>query len=104
MKTERDYIEHYQQKGYSLNFRMQDGRLREDSIGNSYAPTEVYITTQHRFEGMTNPSDMSILYVITTKDDKKGTILVAYGGTSDTEAAEFFKDVPKNNKKHEEFM
>jgi hypothetical protein len=46
---------------------------------------------------MSNPSDMSILYVIETNQDEKGTFLMAYGPSADSETAEFFNKIPNNN-------
>ncbi|QTD38569.1 hypothetical protein JL193_04625 [Polaribacter batillariae] len=45
---------------------------------------------------MSNPSDMSILYVIETQDTK-GTLVASYGATADLEIADFFKEIPKKN-------
>jgi len=51
---------------------------------------------------MSNPSDMSILYIIETKDGNKGTVLANYSPSSATEIAEFFNAIPKENNKTQE--
>lgn len=89
-------IDSYKEKGYKTDFRVVKGKLL-DYGENSYSPDQIKIVKKHRFEGMTNPSDMSLLYVIETTDGNKGTILVPYGNANDTEALEFFNKVPEEN-------
>jgi hypothetical protein len=48
---------------------------------------------------MSNPSDMTILYVVETKNHTKGTVLANYSPASSTALAEFFKKIPKENYK-----
>jgi hypothetical protein len=50
---------------------------------------------------MSNPADMSILYII-KMDDTKGTFLASYGSAADTEVAEFFNTIPKENMSNDE--
>lgn len=96
-KSERVYLEKYQDKGYKVNFRVRDNLLLPDTKEKSYKVDEFKIVSKHRFEGISNPSDLSILFVIKTDDQLKGTILVTYGSETNTEAAEFFKKVPEEN-------
>ncbi|WP_165732967.1 hypothetical protein [Polaribacter sp. 20A6] len=101
-KNELEIIKKYQEKGYTSNYRVVDGTLIDNNTKSKYKPTEIFIVAEHRFEGMSNPSDMSILYVVVTKDDEKGTFLASYGGASSTEAAEFFNEIPKVNVSNKE--
>lgn len=96
-KNELEYIEKYQENGYCCNFLFLDGKFLETESKYSYQPEEIFIVAHHRYEGISNPEDMSILYVIETADNKKGTYLLGYGPTGDLEAAEFFKDIPEKN-------
>src|SRR6056297_316475 len=97
LKSEKDYIERYQQKGYINSYRIQEGMLVNADAKLNYSPKDVYIVAEHRFEGMSNPSDMSILYVIETKDGSKRTVLANYSPASSTTMAEFFNSIPKDN-------
>ena len=45
----------------------------------------------YRFEGMTNPGDNTILYLITTSDGKKGLLVDNYGADSGPVSAEMIK-------------
>ena len=73
-KHEKDYIKAYQEKGYTANFRFEEGKLIASDSKTSYSPDDVHIVADHRYEGMSNPSDMSILYVLETNDGKKEPI------------------------------
>ena len=81
--------------GFTQDFNVVDGRLQ--TIGNesnkNYAPDEVTIVDFYRFEGESNPDDMSILYAIEANDGVKGTISSAYGVYADSETDDFLKQV-----------
>lgn len=96
-KHETDYINKYQNEGYTTNYLFENGSLIDSDTKYAYQPNEIYIVAHHRYEGMSDPDDMSILYIIETKDKKKGTHLIGYGPTADLEEAEFFKDIPEAN-------
>lgn len=44
---------------------------------------------------MSNPSDLSILYVLKTFDGSKGTFLASYGAKANAEVTAFFKKIPE---------
>lgn len=97
LRSEKDYINRYQEKGYTHTYRINDNLLIDLDTKQQFDTDGVNIVAEHRFEGKTNPSDMSILYVIETRDGKKGTVLANYSPASDTAMAEFFNAVPKGN-------
>lgn len=69
-----------------------------------YQPADLVIVKVYRFEGITDPADMSILYVIEANDGSIGYSISAYGVYNDQEnEAEynnFIRLVPE--KGHEE--
>ena len=89
-KHEKDYIKIYESKGYTSGFHFKNGALVGNESDQSYLPENLNIVAEHRYEGMSNPSDMSILYVIETHTGEKGTMLVGFGPTADLELSEFF--------------
>ncbi|SMC36521.1 hypothetical protein [Cellulophaga tyrosinoxydans] len=101
-KSEKEYITKYQKLGYTRNYSTKNNNLIDLASKKQYAPDEVVIENEIRFEGMSNPSDMSILYIIETKDGNKGTVLANYSPSSATEIAEFFNAIPKENNKTQE--
>lgn len=61
--------------------------------GNKYSDKEVEIEEFHRFEGMSNPADMSIVYALKAKDQSKGLLADAYGADASIKIAKFLKNV-----------
>ena len=96
-KHESDFIQKYQEKGYTANYRVVDNKLVDLETKETFNSESVNVVAEHRYEGMSNPSDMSILYVIETPSDSKGTFLAGYGPTANLEDAEFFKSIPQSN-------
>lgn len=79
------------ERGYTLDFNLDNDKINCRSEKKSYAPDEFEIDEFHRFEGMTNPDDMSIVYAISTNDGSKGTLTYAYGAYSDPISAAMVK-------------
>lgn len=81
--------------GFTQDFTVTEGRLHTMDTGTnkSYTPEEVTIVDFYRFEGESNPDDMSILYAIEANDGVKGTISSAYGVYADTDTDDFLKQV-----------
>ncbi|RKN83696.1 hypothetical protein [Ulvibacterium marinum] len=96
-KHEKDLIRKYEEAGYDHSYRFENGALIDSETGTAYTPREIYIVAEHRYEGMSNPSDLSILYVLETEDGNKGSLLMGYGPTANLELADFFKNIPKKN-------
>ena len=97
LKSEKDFIKQYQEKGYTNNYMMVNHKLVCTETKTNHYPLDIYVVAGHRFEGMSNPADMSMLYIIKTRNGEKGTVLANYSPTSDTKTAEFFKAIPKEN-------
>ena len=76
-------------------FRWIEGGL---TVGNEkiYTPDNLTIFDTYRFEGMSNPSDMSIIYMIKANDGTIGYSLDSYGVYSNHEAGyyEFIRLIP----------
>jgi hypothetical protein len=94
---EIDYIRVYQDKGYTSNFYFKNDKLINSETKNEYFPKDIIIVAEHRYEGMSDPSDMSILYIIETSKGEKGTFLMAYGPTANMDTSNFFNDIPRIN-------
>lgn len=95
-KHENEFINAYKEKGYTASYRIADHTLIDLETKKAYTPEQVYIVAEHRYEGMSNPDDMSILYVLKTAPTQ-GTYLMAYGPSANSDDAAFFNDIPKAN-------
>jgi len=96
-KHEIDYIRKFESLGYTASFKAEENRIQNLENKKWYRPEEVNLVEEFRFEGMSNPDDMSILYAIETTDGAKGTILSPYGATADGSIVWFLKKIPKEN-------
>ena len=88
-------------EGYIKDFRVnEDGRLCSmDEDKKTYGPEEVKIVNFYRFEGESDPDDMSILYALECSDGTKGTISNSYGPMADADIDAFIlqgQDLGKN--------
>jgi hypothetical protein len=86
-------------KGYTDDFKAIDEGLKSLRTDKVYQPDEVQIVNFYRFEGPSDPDDMSILYIIETNDGLKGTLVDAYGVYASVEVSEFILAVENINKK-----
>ena len=82
-------------RGFTQDFNVVDGRLHtiSNESHKSYGPDEVTIVDFYRFEGESDPDDMSILYALEANDGVKGTISSAYGTYADSDTLDFLKQV-----------
>ena len=87
-------------EGYTANFNVSEHLLHHADSGKSYQPEQVHVVNFFRFEGITDPDDNAILYIIETNDGRKGTIADAYGTYADEEVGAFFRAVDDMHKKH----
>lgn len=72
-------ITELQKNGYDLDFNLKGSCIECGASNKTYDPSTFHIDEFHRFEGMSDPDDMSIIYAISTKDGRKGTLVDAYG-------------------------
>lgn len=85
-------------QGYTDQYRVEKGKLVDVTNNKKYKAKDVKAVNFFRFEGITNPEDMSILYAIETSDGRKGTLVDAYGMYSDDDTGAFMQDVEINKK------
>lgn len=87
-----------EKKGYTEQFRVEKEKLVGMTSTKKYNPKDVKAVNFYRFEGITDPDDMSILYAIETSDGSKGTLTDAYGHYSDDDTGAFMKQVEIHKK------
>jgi len=97
-KHEKTKIDEYTEKGYTSSYRLDNEKIMDLSTKTCFSPQEVTIVESFRYEGMSNPSDMSILYVLRTDDGGKGTLLLPYGPNADADLDDFMKQVTQDMK------
>lgn len=85
------YTRFMEKQGYTGRFEMEKGKLKELNNGEFYRPADMEIVEFKRFEGMTNPSDMSVVYAVKCMDGTKGLITASFGTYANVELAEFIR-------------
>lgn len=86
-------LEALRKQGYAESFIIDDQGMRGFENKDRLRPEDVTIVQYHRFEGLSNPDDMSVVYVIETSDGRRGTLVDAYGTYTDPEVDAFVKQV-----------
>jgi len=87
-------LETLKEQGYTYDFNLTAHALevhKDDGIVLALSPEDFTIVQVYRFEGMTDPSDMSILYAIESSDGLKGTMVSSYGVYADAMSNEMIK-------------
>jgi len=91
-------IQRLGEKGYTDQYRVEKGKLISTKTKKKYKAKDVTAANFFRFEGISDPDDMSILYAIETEDGNRGTLVDAYGLYADDETGEFMKEVEIHKK------
>ncbi|MDO3694650.1 phosphoribosylpyrophosphate synthetase [Wenyingzhuangia sp. chi5] len=77
-ETLSEAINNLTQKGYTDNFVANDTCIKALYAKKEYQPNDLKVDSFYRFEGITNPSDQSELFAISTHDGIKGTLTMSY--------------------------
>ena len=99
METLNQAIDHAVKRGYSENFKLESRGLTTETEQRVYSPSEVKIDDFFRFEGYSDPTDSSILYLLETNDGRKGLLVDAYGAYADARVSKFVTAVEDIHKK-----
>lgn len=100
MAIETDYqtlagaIDQLARRGFTESFSVVGNRLRVAETRKTFRPDEVVVREYRRFEGVSDPDDMSIVYAIETEGGIRGTLVDAYGVYSDPAVSAFLETVP----------
>ena len=92
--TLADAIEELIRRGFTEQFEVVDGALRALESGKTFRAEELRIREYHRFEGVSDPDDMSIVYAIESHTGTRGTLVDAFGVYSNPVVSAFLTDVP----------
>ena len=104
MATMSQILEKLRLKKKDTEFRMTEGGF--SSGKKVYQPEDLKIIRTYRFEGDSNPSDSSTIYLIEAKDGQCGYSIDAYGAYSNHDADgydEFLRKIPVEDREHLEW-
>lgn len=81
--SEAAAVEALHHRGFTTEFVIEDGGLRIAGTDRRLRPEDVSIRDYYRFEGTSDPSDMSVIYALEAGDGTKGTLIDAFGTYAD---------------------
>ena len=70
-----------------------NGMLRAANSGKIVRADEVMVAEFHRYEGLSDPGDMAILYALETLSGLRGTLADAFGVYADPGVGAFMRAV-----------
>lgn len=82
-------IEAAKKAGYTSDFMYREDLLLDRTNNRRYKKEECTLVEYGRHEGMNDPGDSSILFLIACSDGTKGCLSSAYGIDADTDLIEF---------------
>lgn len=86
-------------QGYAEDFKIDKNHLCTYDGKKTFKATDINIVNFYRFEGVSDPGDNMILYVIETSDGTKGTLVDGYGAYASEDVSKFMAKVPGIEKK-----
>lgn len=96
--SEVDAIRILHQRGFTADFEPRDDILRDITSGRQFRPEELTIVEHHRFEGASNPDDMSVIYAVESDDGVKGLLMDAFGVYADPRVAALLEKIKLRDK------
>lgn len=81
-------------RGFTAEFVVDAEMLRVAGSNQRFAPEDVKIRDYYRFEGTSDPSDMSVIYAIEANDGTRGTLTDAFGAYADPAVGAIIGRIP----------
>ena len=78
-RTLSDATNDLKKRGYNVDLNLKATCIECPSHNLQFHPEDFTIDEFYRFEGMSNPSDNSIVYAISSNTGIKGVLVDAYG-------------------------
>jgi hypothetical protein len=72
-------MENLVRRGFIEHFGVRGDQLRGFESGKTFGPQDVIIREYERFEGVSDPDDMAILYALESSSGIHGTLVDAFG-------------------------
>jgi hypothetical protein len=79
----------FDEEGFTEHFAVRDDQLVALESGARFDASDVVIRRVERFEGASDPDDMSVVYAIETRSGLRGTLTDAFGVYSNPAVSDF---------------
>lgn len=94
MKTLSEAMDSLVRQGFTEHFGVRGDQLRGFESGKTFSSHDVTIRAYDRFEGVSDPDDMAILYALESSSGMRGTLVDAFGVYSNPAISEYLGRVP----------
>ena len=92
-RTMTEAIEDLKKRGFTANFELLNNVFRAVDSGQAFQADDLTIVEHHRFEGASDPDDMSVVYAIEARDGTRGILVDAFGVYADPDLGAFLQNV-----------
>ena len=97
METLSEAIQRLREAGYGADFvATEEGNLRCPECNSTHAPSDLEIDEELRFEGESDPADMSLLVALTCECGTKGLYTTQFGAEIGPEDAAVVRALPRD--------
>ena len=86
-------MEDLRRRGFTANFEFLKQTFRDLESGKTFTADELTIVEHYRFEGASDPEDMSVVYAIESRDGTRGIIADAFGVYANPDLGAFLNNV-----------
>lgn len=108
MNTLSQILEKLRLKGKDNEIRLSDhGKMQSVTLNKIYNPEDLTVVKTYRFEGMSDPGDNAVLYLVEDAAKNIAYILDAYGIYTNNEGPafdDFLKKIPTEDRKEQELF
>lgn len=92
-KTMTEALEDLKKRGFTANFELLNNVFRAVDSGKTFQAGDLTIVEHHRFEGASDPDDMSVVYAIEASDGVRGILVDAFGVYANPDLGAFLQNV-----------
>jgi hypothetical protein len=92
-RTMTEAVKGLQARGFTANIEIIDGLFHDVSSERTFQADELAIVEHHRFEGLSDPDDLSVCYGLEARDGTRGILVDAYGTYANPAVSELLTKV-----------
>jgi hypothetical protein len=91
-KTMSEAVDELRRRGFTTDFSVDKESGQLAAGHQSFKSNELIIVEHHRFEGMSDPDDSSVVYALETATGLKGILVDAYGAYANWKTGAMLKN------------
>ena len=96
----KEALQDLKTRGFTANFEFVRKEFRDVTTGKIFKAGELAIVEHHRFEGASDPDDMSVIYAVESRGGTRGIVVDAFGTYAGPELGSFLSKVPMREDDH----